>query len=225
MKTNFFPTKNNRKINDREKILEKLKLNKIKKVKLKSYLKYNKSYFDDKTLGIGYGGYKNDGRFKSTAKKFIRFFKLKKESNVLEIGCAKGYLLDEFCRKGINSYGIDISTYAVSKNRKMVKKKVKIFNVEKGIPYNKRFFDLVISKDTLPLIKRSKIKNVIKEINRVVKNKKNIFLQIQGVSNKKRAYLMSKWDPTHHSCLTSKEWFKKLRSYGYRGYIEIKHLF
>ena len=99
MKTNFFPSKNNRKIKDREKILETLNFNKIKKNKLRSYLKYNKSYFDDKTLGIGYGGYKNDGRFKNTAKKFIKFFKLKKNMNVLEIGCAKGYLLDEFSKK------------------------------------------------------------------------------------------------------------------------------
>ncbi len=225
MKTNFFPSKNNRKIKDREKILETLNFDKIKKNKLRSYLKYNKSYFDDKTLGIGYGGYKNDGRFKNTAKKFIKFFKLKKNMNVLEIGCAKGYLLDEFSKKNINSYGVDISNYAISKNRKMRRKFVKVLNVEKGIPYNESFFDLVISKDTLPLIKKSKIKGLIKEINRVVKNEKNVFLQIQGVSHKKRAYLMNKWDPTHHLCLTSKEWLRKLKSYGYQGLIEIKYLF
>ena len=62
-------------------------------------MKYNKSYFDDKSLGIGYGKYINDGRFRKTAKKFINFFKLKKNNNILEIGCAKGFLLDEFCKE------------------------------------------------------------------------------------------------------------------------------
>ena len=84
---------------------------------------------------------------------------------------------------------------------------------------------MIISKDTFPLIKKNKIKKVIKEINRVSKNKKNIFLQIQAVTKRNRAFLMKKWDPTHNICLTSVDWRKKLKSYGYKGFIEIKHLF
>ena len=62
-------------------------------------MKYNKSYFSDKKLGISYGSYKNDEKFKSLAKKFIKFFKLKNNSNILEIGCTKVFLLDEFKKK------------------------------------------------------------------------------------------------------------------------------
>lgn len=225
MKVKFFLTKNNRKISIREKILKNLDHNKIKSNKLKSYLKYNKSYFDDQDLGIGYGSYKNDGRFEESAKKFIKFFNLKKNSNILEIGCAKGFLLKELKKRGMNVFGIDISKYAVGKSNKDIKKNIKICNVESGIPFKENFFDLIISKDTLPLVKKNKLKKVINEINRVIKNKKNIFFQIQGVSNESKAIILKKWDPTHKICWTQKQWSSKLRLLKFKGFYEIKNLF
>jgi cyclopropane fatty-acyl-phospholipid synthase-like methyltransferase len=221
----FFLSKNNRKIKEREQILKDLELNEIKPKKLKNYKKYDKSYFDDAKLGIGYGKYKNDGRFEESAKKFIKFFKLKKKSNILEIGCAKGYLINELKKKGMNVYGIDVSKYAVSKSHKDIKKNIIIRNIEKGIPFEDNFFDLIISKDTLPLIKLNSLKNVINEINRVSKNKKNIFLQIQGVSKVSKANMLKKWDPTHKICLTKFQWSKKLKNFNYKGHYEIKNLF
>ena len=221
----FFPSKNNRKIKEREKILEELNFKKINLNKIKSYKKYDKSYFDDKKIGIGYGLYKNDGRFKESAKKFIKFFKLKKNSNILEIGCAKGFLLDEFKKKNMNVYGIDASKYAVSKSKKSIKENIKVRRIEKGIPFKNILFDLIISKDTLPLIKLNNLKKIVDEINRVSKNKKNIFLQIQGVSKQSKAKLLKKWDPTLQICWTEKQWSKKLKTLGYEGYYEIKNLF
>ena len=78
MKFNFFLSKNNRKIQDRRKILKSLGSKKIKISSLKNYHKFGRSYFDDYNIGIGYGGYKDDGRFNESASKFIKFFKLKK---------------------------------------------------------------------------------------------------------------------------------------------------
>ena len=225
MKINFFLKKNNRNISERKKILESIELKKIDSPSLKSYIKFNKSYFDDKSLGIGYGSYKNDGRFEKSAKKFIKFFKLKKNSKILEIGCAKGFLLHEFKKKNMNVFGIDLSKYAVTKSHKSIIHNIKIQNIEDGIPFKDDFFDLVISKDTLPLIKKNKINKVIREIIRVVKNKKNIFLYMQGVSKKNNSTLLKKWEPTTQIRWTSKQWVKKLKTLGYSGYYEIKHLF
>ena len=107
----------------------------------------------------------------------------------------------------------------------MIRKKIKIQNIEDGIPFKENFFDLVISKDTLPLVKKSQINKVIREIIRVTKNKKSIFLYMQGVSNEKNSKLLKKWEPTTKICWTSKQWTVKLKSLNYNGYYEIKHLF
>lgn len=225
MKIKFFLTKNNRKIKEREKILKNIDYKKIKLSNFRSYLKFNKSYFDNKDLGIGYGSYKNDGRFEKSAIKFIKFFNLKKNSNILEIGCAKGFLLNEFKKKGMNVFGIDASRYAVNKSSKNIRKKIKIHNIEKGIPFENNFFDLVVSKDTLPLIKKLKINKLIHEIIRVTKKEKNIFLHIQGVSKENKAILLKKWEPTTQICWTTGQWKAKLKSLNYKGFYEIKHLF
>ena len=70
----FFLSKNNRKIKDREKILKDLKFNKIKPSKLKNYTKYDKSYFDDTKLGIGYGKYKKMMEGLRNCKKIYQIF-------------------------------------------------------------------------------------------------------------------------------------------------------
>ena len=122
-------------------------------------------------------------------------------------------------------FGIDASKYAAKKSNITIRKKIKIQNIEDGIPFKENFFDLVISKDTLPLVKKSKINKVIREIIRVTKNKKSIFLYMQGVSNEKNSKLLKKWEPTTKICWTSKQWTVKLKSLNYNGYYEIKHLF
>ena len=150
---------------------------------------------------------------------------MKKNFKVLEIGCAKGFLLYEFKKKGMDVFGIDASKYAAKKSNITIRKKIKIQNIEDGIPFKENFFDLVISKDTLPLVKKSQINKVIREIIRVTKNKKSIFLYMQGVSNEKNSKLLKKWEPTTKICWTSKQWTVKLKSLNYNGYYEIKHLF
>ena len=47
------------------------------------------------------------------AKDFIKYYKLKPGDKVLDIGCAKGYLIKEFLDKKIDAYGLDISKYAL----------------------------------------------------------------------------------------------------------------
>ncbi len=122
-------------------------------------------------------------------------------------------------------FGIDISKYAAKHSNRNIRKDIKILNVEKGIPFKDNFFDLVISKDTIPLIKLSKINMVIREIMRVSKNKKNIYLHIQGVKNVYQSNLLKKWEPTTKISWTSKQWQKKLTELNFKGFYEIKNLF
>ena len=46
---------------------------------------------------LGYGGYNNDNQhWINIAKELISKFKLKKNMSILDIGCAKGYLVEAF---------------------------------------------------------------------------------------------------------------------------------
>ena len=57
--------------------------------------KYGKQYWDGNRK-FGYGGYRYiPGRWESVAKKLIIDYKLSNKSNILDLGCGKGYLLYE----------------------------------------------------------------------------------------------------------------------------------
>ena len=83
--------------------------------------KFGKKYFDGDRK-FGYGGYYDDGRWALVAKDIINYYKLKKNSKVLDVGCAKGFLVKEFRKKDIEAYGIDISTYALRHADESIKK-------------------------------------------------------------------------------------------------------
>ena len=71
-----------------------------------------KEFFDGDRSN-GYGGYKYDGRWISVAKDIIKHFHLSKGQKVLDIGCAKGFLVKDLVDLGIDAVGIDISKYAI----------------------------------------------------------------------------------------------------------------
>ena len=96
--------------------------------------KYGFDYWDGNRK-YGYGGYHDDGRWKSVAKKIIKKFKLNNKSKVLDIGCGKGYLVKELSLKlkSKNIYGIDISNYAIKKSPKIIRKNLKFFDARNKI--------------------------------------------------------------------------------------------
>lgn len=128
--------------------------NKNKKI-IKLASKFGKEYFDGSRLN-GYGGYYYDPKFwKKVVKDFKRFYKLKSTCKILDVGCAKGFMLHDFKQLIPKSYlrGIDISSYAIKNAKPEIKKFVKIGNAKK-LPFQDRFFDLVISINTLHNLKK-----------------------------------------------------------------------
>ena len=73
---------------------------------------YGEMYFDG-PREYGYGGYRYDGRWQPVAKDIIKYYNLKSGSKVLDVGCAKGFLVKDLVNEGIDAYGLDISDYAI----------------------------------------------------------------------------------------------------------------
>jgi len=74
---------------------------------------YGEVYFDG-PREYGYGGYYYDGRWLSVAHDIIDHFGLKAGMRVLDVGCAKGFLVKDLMLAcpGLQVFGVDISTYA-----------------------------------------------------------------------------------------------------------------
>src|SRR3954469_13421410 len=77
--------------------------------------KFGREYFDGERTQ-GYGGYKYDGRWLPIAERFRDHYNLRPGQRVLDVGCAKGFLLHDFLEviPGIHVYGLDISAYALA---------------------------------------------------------------------------------------------------------------
>jgi ubiquinone/menaquinone biosynthesis C-methylase UbiE len=78
-------------------------------------MRFGREYFDG-DRAQGYGGYRDDGRWRPIAERFCQHWQLRPGDRVLEIGCAKGFLVGEILATcpGVEVVGLDISEYALS---------------------------------------------------------------------------------------------------------------
>jgi len=101
--------------------------------------------------------------------KVLKDVKIPKGSKILDIGCAYGYFL-KLCEEiDCETYGIDISEYAINMAKQELKKtKLFVHDVEKGLDmFRDNFFDLVTMFDVIEHLKSPFL--VLKEIYRILK--------------------------------------------------------
>jgi len=167
------------------------------------YMNFGYDYFDNEKYFVGYHGYNYDGRFRKTAEKMVEYYNLEKGSKILEIGCAKGYLLVEFHYLGMDVYGIDLSEYAVNHVHPDLKNKIKIGRLSE-MKYDDNYFDFLLTKELLPHLQMDELLQFLAETQRISNGK--IFHMIQCGRNEKELKLMKKWDNTHQILMTPNQW-------------------
>lgn len=177
---------------------------------------FGKEYFDGDRL-YGYGGYTYNPRFWiETVKHFRDYYKLKKDASVLDVGCAKGFMLHDFkiLMPDITVSGIDISKYAIENAIDDMKPYLKIGNA-KSLPFFDKSFDLVISINTVDHLPLEDCKKAISEIQRVTK--KNAFICVNAWHNEKEKEKLLKWNVTALTNMYVNDWKKLFREVGYKG--------
>ena len=174
---------------------------------------YGKEYFDG-DRSFGYGGYKYDGRWVPVAKDITDYYGLIKGSKILDVGCAKGFLVKDLVDLGFDAYGLDISEYAIDNAPKDVKNRLKIGNAKK-LPYDDNSFDLVISLNTIHNLDRNECKMAIQEIQRV--SKTSSFIQVDSYTNENEKSIFEDWVLTAKFYGYPNEWLKLFKESGYTG--------
>jgi 2-polyprenyl-3-methyl-5-hydroxy-6-metoxy-1,4-benzoquinol methylase len=111
---------------------------------------YDRTYFD----GIGKSNYVSYTRkiapFGEYAKDIQRLLLHidKPEGSVLDIGCAKGYLVEELVSRGVTASGIDCSAYAVSVAPVAIRGSLQVGDARE-LPFGDGSFDMAVSFDVL----------------------------------------------------------------------------
>ena len=217
---NLFKTTTHRSITERT---DKVKKAEISKLDFSDFNDYGFDYFDNENFGVGYGGYSYDGRYENSIIEFIKHFSLPEKSKILEVGCAKGYILYEFYKKGFDVYGVDASSYAIKNSPIQIRERLQL-NLSSTLSFDDNTFDLVFSKEVLPHLDEKNAIKLARECIRVTKGS-NIFFEIQYADDNEGANLMKKWDNTHKTIRPKEWWIKQLEQINYPGSYHFKKLF
>ena len=178
--------------------------------------KLDREYFDG-TRAQGYGGYRLDGRWKPVARRLIEHYRLGRHSRVLDIGCAKGFLLHAFLEEcpGIEIAGLDISAYALGQAPEPVKPHLCLGNA-KQLPFPSDSFDLVFCKDSLHnILSVDEVVEALGEIERVGRGGK--FIRVGAYRNPEEKAILDKWAVVATTYLPPEDWLRLFARAGYTG--------
>jgi ubiquinone/menaquinone biosynthesis C-methylase UbiE len=177
--------------------------------------RFDKEYFDGDRK-YGYGGFRYDGRWRPFAETLIKHYGLKPGARILDIGCAKGFLLHDFRQAlpGAEVAGIEISAYAVENAMPEVKPFIQQGNAV-SLPYPDKSFDLVLAINTLHNLRIYDLDKALKEIERVGRGGKFIVNDSYRTEQEKVNLLY--WQLTCECFFTTEEWEWMFKQSGYTG--------
>lgn len=131
-----------------------------------------------------------------------------KPENALDIGCAKGYLVDMLNQSGIDAYGIDLSDYAISQASDTIKSKLYTLDIEKEkLPFADNYFDLITIIGVLEHL--YSFEHVMEEIERVIKKNGYVFVIVPTPDRRS-----AKTDKTHINVQFRRCWVNLFKKYG-----------
>jgi ubiquinone/menaquinone biosynthesis C-methylase UbiE len=177
---------------------------------------FDRDYFDGDRKH-GYGGYNYHPRFWTDTVKYIRdHYQLPEDAAILDIGCAKGFMLYDFMQlmPQAKLAGIDISEYAIQNALQPVRPLVRVGNA-KSLPYPDKSFDLVLAINTIHNLPYEECKQSLREIQRV--SRRHAFVMVDAYRTEAQRQAMLDWVLTAETMLHVEDWLKLFAEAGYTG--------
>ena len=178
--------------------------------------KFGKDFFDGDRKH-GYGGFKYYEKFwKPVIPDFKSYWKLSAENSILDVGCAKGFMMHDFKEHipGITINGVDISNYAIENCIDTVRNDVLVADAKK-LPYKDKSFDIVISINTIHNLAKDECAMALQEIERV--KRIDSFVTVDAFRNEEEKERMYAWNLTAKTIMSVEEWKNFFKEVGYTG--------
>ncbi|PIW30965.1 MAG: methyltransferase [Rhodospirillales bacterium CG15_BIG_FIL_POST_REV_8_21_14_020_66_15] len=174
---------------------------------------YGEMYFDG-PREYGYGGYRYDGRWRPVARDIVEHFGLKPGDKVLDVGCAKGFLVKDLVAVGIDAYGIDVSKYALMNCEPEIIGRLQIGSCD-DLPFPDRSFDAVLAINTIHNLDRAGCVRAVREIERLAPGKG--FIQVDSYRTPEQKAIFESWVLTARFHDYPDGWLKVFDEAGYTG--------
>jgi SAM-dependent methyltransferase len=176
---------------------------------------FGREYFDGERTQ-GYGGYRYDGRWVRVAERMRDFYGLRAGDRILDVGCAKGFLLHDFRQvvPGIEVVGLDVSAYAIEHAMEDVAPRL-VRGTAAYLPFADRAFDLVISINTIHNLDLEQCLRALREMERVSRRFK--YVQVDSYRDDEERALFERWQLTAVTYFDPEGWKQRFREAGYTG--------
>ena len=176
---------------------------------------YGEMYFDG-PREYGYGGYRYDGRWIPVARDIIDHFGLKPGMRVLDVGCAKGFLVKDLMLAcpGLEAFGLDISYYAIMHGEPEVIGRLHLGTAEKLV-FPDHSFDCVLCLNTVHNFPRPRAIKVMQEIERVSGG--HAFVQVDSYHTPEQKEIFESWVLTAEFYDYPQGWIELFEEAGYTG--------
>lgn len=178
--------------------------------------RFDREFFDGDRR-TGYGGFSYHPRFwEPVAPDFQRHFGLAAGSSLLDVGCAKGFMLHDFARliPGLVVKGIDVSPYAIDNAMESMRPYVAVADA-RHLPFEDDSFDVVVSINTIHNLELNDVVTALKEIERV--SRRGAFVTVDAYRDEQERARMEAWNLTARTILSVDEWVRLFAEVGYRG--------
>ena len=177
---------------------------------------FGKAFFDG-DRSHGYGGFSYHPRFwQPVVPDFQHHFALKSGDSMLDVGCAKGFMMKDMAEgiPGLLVKGIDISDYAIENALPDMRAHVQVANAV-SLPFADASFDVVISINSIHNLAREECGKSLQEIERVAR--RGAFITVDAYRNEEERRRMDAWNLTAQTIMHVDEWKAFFAEVGYTG--------
>lgn len=137
-----------------------------------------------------------------------------KPRKVLDVGCARGYMVYAFKELGVEAFGVDISRFAIEHAHYTIRPNLSVVDVDSHpLPFSNSTFDLIVSTECMEHLNYPR--NVISEMGRVLMPNGRVFISTPKITKWRKLYgRIFGGSILHPSELDKEEWIRLFEKQG-----------